>query len=69
MTTDILLIRHQRKLAVYFALFVLCSLWLAQGVFTISNYVTQNLRLIHKLETRVDGIKNILANKQAYFTK
>jgi len=54
MVTDTLLIRHKRKLSIYFALFVLFSLWFAQGVFLLSEYATENYKLIQKLETRIE---------------
>lgn len=69
MENDILLARYQKKLSVYFALFILLSLWITQSIFMISNYISNNLRIIDKIETRVDGIKNVLTNKDAYIQK
>ncbi len=69
MENDILLKKYQKKLSIYFALFVLFSLWMTQGAFVISNYISHNLQTIDKLDAKASGLKNILANRESYGQK
>ncbi len=64
-----LLEKHRKKLSIYFALFILFSLWITEGIFLLSNYVTHNIELEGKLETRIVWVKNIISNKWEYLQK
>lgn len=64
-----LLEKHRKKLSIYFALFILFSLWFVEGVFLLSLFITNNIKLERKLETRYTGVINVLNNKEDYFQK
>lgn len=69
MQNELLLLRHQKKLSVYFALFILASLWITQAIFLVSLNVSNTVKLIHKLENRFEGVRNILENRLTYLEK
>ena len=62
-----LLEKHKKKLSLYFALFILFSLWLIQGIFLLSIFFSENSKLENKLLNKYSWVVNILNNKDAYF--
>jgi len=64
-----LLEKHRKKLSVYFALFILLSLWFVEGIFLLSIFTSNNIKLVKKLETKYIWVTNILENKENYFKK
>lgn len=64
-----LLEKHRKKLSIYFALFILISLWIVEGIFLLSISFSNNIKLEKKLETRYTWVINILENKNEYFQK
>jgi len=62
-----LLEKHKKKLSLYFALFILFSLWLIQGIFLTSIFFSENWKLENKLLNKYSWVINILENKEAYF--
>lgn len=69
MKNYILLEKHKKKLSIYFALFILFSLWITQGIFLISTYFTNSIKLERKLEWKLIWVINILNNKEEYSKK
>lgn len=64
-----LLEKHRKKLSIYFALFILFSLWIIEGFFLLSLFINNNIKLEEKLETRYAWVINILENRQEYFDR
>ena len=62
-----LLEKHKKKLSLYFALFILFSLWLIQGIFLLSIFFSENSKLENNLLNKYSWVVNILNNKDAYF--
>lgn len=62
-----LLEKHKKKLSLYFALFILFSLWLIQGIFLLSIFFSENSKLENKLLNKYSWVVNVLNNKEAYF--
>ena len=61
-----LLEQHRRKLSLYFALFILFSLWLVVWFFEASIYYKEKLNDKKSLENKVAQITNIIKNKDVY---
>ncbi|MCT4616642.1 MAG: HAMP domain-containing histidine kinase [Candidatus Gracilibacteria bacterium] len=61
--------KHRKKLSVYFALFILLSLWITQGIFLIVSYTGSNLFLQERFRQKLTGVENVLKNKAEYSEK
>ena len=57
---------HRKKLSIYFALFVLFSIWIIELFFLVSVFYSDNLKLEKKLKIKYDWVENILKNKDIY---
>lgn len=64
-----LLEKHKKKLSIYFALFILLSLWLTEGIFLGSTFFANNLKLDDKLEIRYSWVINVISNMPNYLQK
>lgn len=65
----VLLQKRRHKLSLYFASFLLLSFWILQWIFQSYSYITNNLRLEEKLNSKTSAVQNILDNAPLYLEK
>lgn len=65
----ILLERYRKKLSIYFALFILFSVWLTYGVFLFWWFYIGNLNLEVNLERKFSWVENIINNYDDYLQR
>jgi len=58
--------KYRKKLSIYFALFILLSLWVAQGIFLVIVYTSNNIDLNNKSNIKLSWVVNVLENKDEY---
>jgi len=59
-----LLENYRKKLSVYFALFVLFSLWFIQAIFLLVEYTINNIKIEKLLEKKYELVYNISINQE-----
>lgn len=64
-----LLEKHRKKLSLYFALFILLSLWIIEWTFLASTFWWNNVKLEKKIEMKYVGVINIINNLPTYSLK
>lgn len=64
-----LLKKYKIKLSIYFALFVMFSLYIIQIIFLWVQFISNNIDLKNTLLTKISGIENVLKNKQEYYSQ
>jgi len=60
---------RRKRLSIYFALFILFSIWLVEVLFLAATYYNNNIKLEDKLKIRVKWVENVLINKEEYLEK
>ena len=69
MERDGLFEKYLRKVAARFAAFVLFSIWIVHTAYVGYEAAFENLRLVSKSEVRIEGIRNVLENRETYLEK
>ncbi len=66
MNNYILLEKHRKKLSIYFAFFILFSIWIVVWFFEFSRYFSEISKDKNNLKNKVAQISNIIKNKELY---
>ena len=59
-----LLNKHRKKLSIFFALFVLFSIWTVVLFFNLSNFLSTTKKDNDYLKNKIEQIKNIIESKK-----
>lgn len=60
---------RRKRLSIYFALFILFSTWLVEGLFLGITYYNNNVKLEEKIKNRIKWVENVLLNRSEYLSK